>query len=426
MEAIFEGYGSVFTEKLFETTSDVVFVKDPRGAYIFVNKAFECLYGYTLAQVRHKTDFDFLPEPEAQYFANRDQEAIRAGKPTVSEAAQVNELTGTTEHFETIKTPVFDKDGQLIGLLGIGRNVTQRKNAEDALLAANQSLEARVVERTRELATANERIQQALEHLNLTQHELVQGEKLASLGRLVAGLSHELNTPIGSAYTVASTLIDHARSMQSKFDSGKIKRSEMAVFIQNALHGASLVESTLRHANELIGNFKQVSVDQASSRRREFDLASTVDEVLSALAVSFKGSGIQLVSSVPRQIILDSFPGMLTQILINVIDNARAHAFEPGSAGTVKISARDLGALVELAVQDNGIGIAKELQGKVFDPFFTTRLGTGGSGIGLSIVHSLVTQGLEGSVRLKSAAGAGCKFTFVIPKSVTRAAGPSQ
>ena len=93
MEAIFEGYGSAFTEKLFETTADVVFAKDPSGAYIFVNHAFERLYGYTLSQVQHKTDFDFLPEVEAQYFANRDQEAIRAGKPTVSEAAQVNELT---------------------------------------------------------------------------------------------------------------------------------------------------------------------------------------------------------------------------------------------------------------------------------------------------------------------------------------------
>ena len=422
MEAIFEGYGSAFTEKLFETTADVVFAKDPSGAYIFVNHAFERLYGYTLGQVQHKTDFDFLPEVEAQYFANRDQEAIRAGKPTVSEAAQVNELTGLTEHFETIKTPVFDRDGQLIGLLGIGRNVTQRKNAEDALLAANQSLEARVEERTRELATANERIQQALEHLNLTQHELVQGEKLASLGRLVAGLSHELNTPVGSAYTVASTLIDHAKAMQSKFESGKIKRSEMAAFIQNAFHGASLIESTLRHASELISNFKQVGVDQASSRRRKFDLANTVDEVLSALAVSFKGSGIQLVSSVPKQIVLDSFPGMLTQILINVIENARVHAFAAGTGGTVKVGAKDLAASVEVTVQDNGIGIAKDIQSKVFDPFFTTRLGSGGSGIGLSIVHSLATQGLEGTVRLKSSPGAGCKLTFVIPKTICRAA----
>ena len=175
-----------------------------------------------------------------------------------------------------------------------------------------------------------------------------------------------------------------------------------------------------------ISNFKQVGVDQASSHRREFDLANTVDEVLSALAVSFKGTGTRLVSSVPKQIVLDSFPGMLTQILINVIENARVHAFAVGTGGTVKVGAKDLGASVEVTVQDNGIGIAKDIQSKVFDPFFTTRLGSGGSGIGLSIVHSLATQGLEGTVRLKSSLGAGCKLTFVIPKTVGRVAGHCQ
>jgi signal transduction histidine kinase len=151
-------------------------------------------------------------------------------------------------------------------------------------------------------------------------------------------------------------------------------------------------------------------------RRREFDLSETVRDILKALTVTFKGSGVKLSSSISPGIRLDSYPGMITQVLINLAENAKNHAFPDKGKGSVMIRAKDLNATVEITVQDSGCGIPVEIHDKIFTPFFTTKEGAGGSGLGLSIVHSLVSQGLGGNVSLESSSGAGSKFVISIPK----------
>ena len=416
MEKLLTALGTAFFETLSSATPDILFVKDLDGAFLYSNKAFERLYGYTLEQIRGKTDFSFMSEEEASYFAAKDREALAATNPVVSTAWQLNHVNEEMECYETIKSAIYDLDGRVTGLLGIGRNVTQHKRAEEALQALNVDLEDRIAIRTKELEDSNSLLRQTLDNLESTQHELIQGEQLASLGRLMTGLSHELNTPIGSAYTVASSLGGDAVALKHAVESNQLKKSELLSFIQAVADGASLINRTLNHASELISTFKQVGVDQASMQRREFDLAATVADTLNALGVSFKGSGIELVSTVPQGIWLDSFPGMVSQVLINLTENAKKHAFPPPMRGRVLIEAKELGPTVEISVRDNGVGIPMEIREEVFTPFFTTKKTSGGSGLGLGIVQSLVTQELCGTLRLESTVGAGSSFVFCIPK----------
>jgi len=234
---------------------------------------------------------------------------------------------------------------------------------------------------------------------------------------LVTGLAHELNTPIGTASLVGSALTEQASIIERNLEANQIKRSDLAAFVKAVTEGASLISKTLNHANELVSTFKQVGVDQASMQRREFELSQTVADALGALAVSFKGSGVQLSSTVPIGIRIDSYPGMVTQILLNLIENARKHAFDAKSGGSVFVEARDFGEEVEIAVSDNGSGIPQDLREKIFEPFFTTKKGEGGSGLGLSIVQRLVTQGLGGSIELDSTSKEGSQFFIRFPKS---------
>jgi PAS domain S-box-containing protein len=409
----------VFKDTLLHTIPDVVFVKDAQGRFIAANRAFEAIYGKTFAEIQGKTDFEFLPYEQAEYFSHRDRDAMNAGGPTVSEAWQTNHQSGLSTLFETIKTPVAGVDGHPIGLLGIGRDITDRKRSQDALQAMNLDLEARVRGRTQELELANEELTQTVTVLRKTQKELVQGEKLASLGRMVAGVAHELNTPIGNALTIGTTIAEHSRGMKRLMQSDGLKKSNLTEFLNATEEGAHVLERALRQAHELISNFKQVSADQLSERRRVFNLATTVDELVSTMRPGWRNARFQLVLEIPSTIEMDGYPGLLGQVLSNLIANAALHAFEDATAGIVTVHAQDLGEQVQLSVSDNGAGIALEHQGQIFDPFFTTRMGRGGTGLGLSIVHTVVTQGLRGQVVLDSTWSPGARFVVTIPKNVT-------
>ncbi|MBI5257594.1 MAG: PAS domain S-box protein [Burkholderiales bacterium] len=290
----------------------------------------------------------------------------------------------------------------------ITRDITERERARAALQELNETLEHRVAERTAELSNA-------LEGLRRAQAELVQAEKLASLGALVAGVAHELNTPIGNAVMVASTLADHRREFEAAI-AGGLRRTALETYLASAREASQVLERNLQRAAELVGSFKQLAVDQSSVQRRSFELAEVLQEVLLALSPTLRRSGVTLVDEVPAGLLLDSYPGPLGQVLVNLISNALVHAFEPGSAGTITVAA---GRLDErrlwLRLRDDGRGIPPEALGRIFDPFFTTRLGQGGSGLGLHIVYNLVTGLLGGRIEVRSEPGAGAEFVIELP-----------
>ena len=286
--------------------------------------------------------------------------------------------------------------------------VRMRRAREEEIQQLNAALELRVEQRTTEL-------QQANQDLRLATDQLVQTEKVASLGRLVAGIAHELNTPLGSTLTAATTLKAHLASFRHGLASGTLKRSSADDFIGQCLQACDIIERNAFRAAGLIDNFKELAVDQASARRRVFPLLRTVQEVVTTHHNAWKGTPHRIALDIDASIELDSFPGPLAQVLSNLLENTLVHGFCPSRPGQVSIIAKRQGERVELVYSDDGGGIPAEYCNKVYDPFFTTRLGQGGSGLGLYIVQTLVTGVLGGQIVLHSTPGQGTIFRLNLP-----------
>jgi len=290
-------------------------------------------------------------------------------------------------------------------------DITAKHRYEENILALNASLEQRVALRTQELSSA-------LDHLTTAQTELVRTEKMAALGSLVAGIAHELNTPIGNSLTVASTLQDQTKAFVIEMGRG-LTRSRLEEYVGTIQEGAGILMRGLRHAADLVSSFKQVAVDQTSINRRRFDLRETVNEILLTMGPAIRKTNHVVECTIPDGIRLESYPGPFGQILTNLVNNALLHAFEGMEQGLVTISAVRLDAdWVAVSVQDNGIGIPDHNLSRVFDPFFTTKLGRGGSGLGLNIVYNLVQDVLGGSITVSNvSANNGACFTLTLPVS---------
>ncbi len=299
--------------------------------------------------------------------------------------------------------------GALVGdaILTSYVDVTELRQAQQALQTLNAELEQRVSERTRELESA-------IDHLHRTQDELVRSEKLAGLGSLVAGVAHELNTPIGNAVIVASTLADQQRRFADEVGAG-LRRASLTRFVSEVQEGIDVMERNLRRAAELISGFKQVAVDQSSHQRRRFDLKEIVHELTLALSPTLRRAGVTFTHDVLPDVTLDSYPGPLGQVIMNVVNNAVVHAFAQQADPSIAASGQVSGGVLTLTLTDNGCGIPPDHLPRVFDPFFTTRLGKGGSGLGMHIVYSLVTELLGGSVHIDSTVGLGTTVTLRIP-----------
>lgn len=279
---------------------------------------------------------------------------------------------------------------------------------ENALLYA--SLEERVGERTQALS-------QALAHLQKTQQELLQAEKLASLGALVAGVAHELNTPIGNALVTASSMANDARELGQHLAAGTLKKSMLDSHTARYLQMSTLVQHSCERAASLISSFKQVAVDQTSEQRRGFDLQALIADNLSALLPGFQQARWTVHNAVARGIVCESYPGPLGQVIASVVQNADVHAFSGLARGTLTISAVQTAGEVELCFQDDGKGMPPGTLAHIFEPFYTTTLGKGGSGLGLAIVRNIVTGVLGGSIHARSEVGLGTAFVVRFPQT---------
>ena len=318
-----------------------------------------------------------------------------------------------------------DAEGHPIGTLSSGEDITARKHAEEALRSINAELEVGVAARTQELQDSNRHLQQTLETLKVTQDELIQSEKMASLGALVAGVAHELNTPLGNSVTVCTTLKDDLESFAEHLNEGKLTKSRLNDFVERDLHGMQLLMRNLERANTLVGNFKRVATDQSSELRRRFDLAETVYEVVDTIYPQFKHTPHRMIVNIPNGIFLDSYPGPLGQVLTNLALNSLLHGFDATINGEVRIQAQRLDReQVRLSVSDNGKGISPDHMGRIFDPFFTTRLGQGGSGLGLHIVYNIIEKTLGGHISVHSNPGIETTFAVEIPVNAPVIGGP--
>ncbi|MCH7344962.1 PAS domain-containing sensor histidine kinase [Pelomonas sp. CA6] len=304
---------------------------------------------------------------------------------------------------------VLSRAGEPIGHLWVARDIGQQLQAERELQTLNAELEARVQARTRELS-------EALEHLHQAQDELLRSEKMAALGSLVAGVAHELNTPLGNCLTTASTLSERTQEVRRAMAQGSLRRSVLEHYLVDAGTSSELLLRGLHAAAELVTHFKQLSVDQTSEQRRHFQLEEVVNDVLGLARARWRTTPFQLESQIEVERQVDGYPGPLGQVLGNLLQNALLHAFEGRDQGRLRIVGRPLDAqhfLLEVA--DDGRGMSDEVRRRAFDPFFTTKLGRGGSGLGLNIVYNIVTGPLGGELELHSAPGQGSRFVFRLP-----------
>ncbi|PHV07737.1 histidine kinase [Janthinobacterium sp. BJB412] len=278
-----------------------------------------------------------------------------------------------------------------------------------------KSIIARIREAEDEARKSAQVTARAMDDLQRTQESLLQAERLASLGGLVAGVAHEINTPVGIALTSASVLMEATDKVRQDVAEGNIKKSDILRYLETAGESARLIMNNAYRAAHLIHSFKQIAVDQVSEARRRFELRDYIGEVVSSLQPKLKKTRVAVAIDCPADIVLDSYPGALAQVITNLTLNCLEHAFEPEAEGRIGINVRRDADWIEMQVVDNGKGIPADMLDKVFDPFVTTRRGQGGTGLGLNIVFNLIVKQFAGTITVSSTLGQGASFVLRMP-----------
>jgi signal transduction histidine kinase len=266
------------------------------------------------------------------------------------------------------------------------------------------------------LEEQNAALNTALTQLQEAQSELVRQEKLASLGRLVAGVAHEINTPLGICVTATSHLVQELKLTREDLAEGRLDEDGLNGFFDVIDQSLRIMTTNTQRAAALVRSFKQVAVDQSSDNIRSFNLSKYIDEILLSLQPKLKGKPVKVEVDCPVDINLESFPGAVSQIVTNMVMNSLVHGFEEGRPGKISITGRLDGDQVVFNYSDDGVGMDKETLGQLFDPFFTTKRGSGGSGLGAHILFNLVTGALGGTVKVESSPGNGLHYHLRFPR----------
>lgn len=389
-------------QALIDHAPATITIKNPQGKYLLVNAEFARLTGFNQTELLGKQDHQIFDVITAQ---ERQEHLVEVLKDDSShrEEVELGKRIWLSEHF-----PLHNRRGDIRAVCEIATDISQQREIQGQLAASldqithlNESLE--------------ERVKQRSEELKMAMGQLVQSEKLAALGSLVAGIAHELNTPIGVVVMIASGMSDTVKQFAKAMENNQVSEAAFQEFISDMRQGMQLIERNGLRADKLISNFKQVAVDQTSMRQREFKLDEVVTETLHTMSPLLKNSGHKVETQIPTAISCLSHPGALEQILTNLVQNAIVHGLSDHPGGTINISAELKDGQVVVEVKDNGQGIPEQNLGHLFEPFFTTRLGQGGSGLGLYIVHNLAVGVLGGDITVSNRPEGGACFQLKFP-----------
>ncbi|RRJ84545.1 ATP-binding protein [Aestuariirhabdus litorea] len=364
-----------------------------------VNTEFTRLFGYELSDIDSYSDWlaQSRPLPGSQVLPGALQDLA-------SLASTSGQVVGP------IEAQVGDKSGYYIPVEARLLQLTDRNIW--AMTDITERVKAQI-----QLRQARDHAEQMLNELRITQSSLIQSEKLASLGSLVAGIAHEINTPVGIGVTVASSLGDRLKRIKEATESGALRKSDFEQFIREVDEATVLLNSSLSNAAHLIQDFKQVAADQTSSQRRRFNLLTVVSEVMSTLSPKLKHTRHKVIEQIDPDIVMDSYPGPLGQIITNLVNNALIHAFEGIKQGTIQVTAYrdDEHQAARILFKDSGCGMSEEQLTRIFDPFYTTRMGDGGTGLGMNIVYNITNNILGGTINVTSKLGGGTLFELRLP-----------
>ena len=324
------------------------------------------------------------------------------------------------ELYEPIELNRLDELGQLALSLEATRQALQQSFQEleiknKQLLNYSGNLESTVRQRTQEIESTNKHLEAALLNVTNTQNELARIDRMAAPGSMVAGVAHELNTPLGNCLLVASTLSDETRILEKAMTDETMRKSQLTHFVSSAMESTKLLMRGLQQAAQLVGDFKQVAVDQSSAQRRKFKLSTVFQELAALLQSSLKKTPFTLELEIPSEIELDSYPGPLGQVFNNLVNNSIVHGLDGMNEGTIKCSAFLQGDHVLIVFEDTGHGIPPSIIKRIFEPFFTTKFGKGGSGLGLSITFNIISNVLGGEIQVSNNPNQGARFEISLP-----------
>lgn len=312
-------------------------------------------------------------------------------------------------HFLLFQAKARFEDDRFAGFRGTAINITELKRVQIELKQLNQSLEHTVATRTLDL-------KQSMEQLKQTQDQLIESEKLAALGGLVAGVAHEVNTPLGIAVTATSVIQDVVKEAKQAFAAQTLTSQQFESLMARMSDSHAMLENNLNRAAKLIRDFKQTAVDQVSESRSHFNVYQVLDALIASLHPETRKVPVTPRLEGDRSVMMNSLSGVLTQVISNLVMNSINHAFDqqPNPEITIEFQQQDDAIVVEY--RDNGCGVDESLHQKIFEPFYTSKRGSGGSGLGLNLVFNLVKQKLKGELSFASQPEQGVHFTFTLPK----------
>lgn len=322
-------------------------------------------------------------------------------------------------HYLLFQAKARFEDDKFIGFRGTTINITELKLTQIELEELNQNLEHTVAVRTLDL-------KQSMEQLKKTQEQLVESEKLAALGGLVAGVAHEVNTPLGIAVTATSVVKDITNEATQAFVNQSLTSEQFSMLMEQLTESSTMLEHNLNRAAKLIRDFKQTAVDQVSESRSQFNIHQVLEALIASLNPETRKVPVVPKLKGQQSLTMNSLPGVLTQVISNLIMNSINHAFHDQPTAQIEIEFRELEDLVIVEYRDNGCGVEESLHQKIFEPFYTSKRGKGGSGLGLNLVFNLVKQKLKGELTFKSEPDKGVYFELRLPKNLPSSQSPEQ
>lgn len=402
-----------------DSIGDAVITTDTDGLITRMNPVAEHLTGWDgiRASGRYLTEvFNIMHAITRQAAENPVNKVLQSGQIIgLANHTVLISKDGTEYQIADSGAPIKNDNGEILGVILVFRDVSEEYRLQEQLSKHRDHLEHLVTERTMELQAQKETLEDNFQQLKLAQKQLVESEKMISLGSLVAGVAHEINTPVGVSLTGITYIKDETRQIMKKLQAEKLTQTELEEFLSNSDKMSDAMYHSLVQASELIRSFKQVAVDQHAEEKREFDLHKYIDDVILSLHHKIKHTSVTVNNNSNEACLITSYPGIFSQIITNLITNSLVHGFDAGMAGEITISAQVQDNVLTMLYTDDGNGIADEILPRIFDPFFTTKMGQGGSGLGLNIIYNLVTRKLKGNISCESHLGEGVIFKLEIP-----------